>query len=43
VSAFDDGGFPGSSCIEQLQSCLSSANDPAACATQVATCLQQAL
>jgi hypothetical protein len=41
--AFDDGGFPGSSCIAQLQSCLSSASDPAACATQVATCLQQAL
>jgi hypothetical protein len=38
-----DGGFPGSACIDQLQTCLMGSTNPATCATQVATCLKQAI
>jgi hypothetical protein len=31
------------SCIQTLQSCLSSSTDPQTCASQVVTCLQQAI
>jgi hypothetical protein len=41
---FPDGGsFPGSACIDALQACLASSSDPLSCASQVVTCLQQAL
>jgi hypothetical protein len=41
---FDDAGaFPGSSCIQTLQSCLSGSTNPATCAQQVATCLEKAI
>jgi hypothetical protein len=38
-----DGGFPGSACIDQLQTCLMGSTDPATCASQVVTCLKQAI
>jgi hypothetical protein len=38
-----DGGFPGSACIDQLQTCLMGSTNPADCATQVVTCLKQAI
>jgi hypothetical protein len=37
------GSYPGSACIQELQSCLSSQTSPTTCATQVETCLQQAI
>ncbi|MGO8997718.1 MAG: hypothetical protein ACLQVI_30745 [Polyangiaceae bacterium] len=50
---FDDAGLPPitfpfdagsvSACIQSLQSCLSSSTSPQTCATQVATCLEQAI
>ena len=39
----DAGSFPGSACIQSLESCLASSTDPATCATQVVTCLQHAI
>jgi hypothetical protein len=38
-----DGGFPGSSCISDLESCLKSGTDPEMCATTAATCLEHAI
>jgi hypothetical protein len=42
---FADGGgvAAASACIQTLQTCLASTTDPATCASQVATCLEQAL
>lgn len=37
------GSFPGSACIGDLQTCLAGSTNPATCATQAATCLQQAI
>jgi hypothetical protein len=38
-----DGGYPGSACIDQLQTCLMGSTDPSTCATQVVACLKQAI
>jgi hypothetical protein len=38
-----DGGYPGSDCIDQLQTCLMGSTNPETCATQVVACLKQAI
>jgi hypothetical protein len=38
-----DGGFPGASCISDLETCLKGGTDPVTCANQAATCLKNAI